>query len=64
MAPKPMIAAVLLLLASCGGGGGGSSSSPTSTVAAPPPISKAEAYRFLNQATFGATETYATTLIG
>lgn len=64
MAPKPMIAAVLLLLASCGGGGGGSSSSPTSTVAAPPPISKAEAYRFLNQATFGATETDATTLIG
>ena len=59
-----MIAAVLLLLASCGGGGGGSSSSPTSTVAAPPPISKAEAYRFLNQATFGATETDATTLIG
>lgn len=64
MAPKPMIAAVMLLLASCGGGGGGSSSSPTSTVAAPPPISKAEAYRFLNQATFGATETDATTLIG
>ena len=64
LAPKPMIAAVLLLLASCGGGGGGSSSSPTSTVAAPPPISKAEAYRFLNQATFGATETDATTLIG
>ena len=64
MAPKPMIAAVLLLLASCGGGGDGSSSSPTSTVAAPPPISKAEAYRFLNQATFGATETDATTLIG
>jgi uncharacterized protein (DUF1800 family) len=64
LAPKPMIAAVLLLLASCGGGGDGSSSSPTSTVAAPPPISKAEAYRFLNQATFGATETDATTLIG
>ena len=64
MAPKPMIAAVLLLLASCGGGGGGSSNSPTSTVAVPPPISKAEAYRFLNQATFGATETDATTLIG
>jgi len=64
MAPKSMIAAVLLLLASCGGGGGGSSSSSASTVAAPSPISKDEAYRFLNQATFGATERDATTLIG
>lgn len=64
MAPKPLLAVLLLLLASCGGGSGGSSSNSTSTVAPPPPISKAEAYRFLNQGTFGATETDANTLIG
>jgi uncharacterized protein (DUF1800 family) len=64
MAPKPLLAVFLLLLASCGGGSGGSSSNSTSTVAPPPPISKAEAYRFLNQGTFGATETDANTLIG
>lgn len=31
---------------------------------APPPITKAEAFQFLNQATFGATETEAERLIG
>ncbi len=48
------------LVAGCGGGGGASSPPPP---APPPPISKIEAYRFLNQATFGATEAEAQRLI-
>ena len=53
-----------VLLASCGGGGGsgaGSSNIPTSTQSTP--VSKTDAYRFLNQSTFGATEAEATRLI-
>lgn len=53
-----------VLLASCGGGGGsgaGSSNTPTSTQSTP--VSKTDAYRFLNQSTFGATEAEATRLI-
>jgi uncharacterized protein (DUF1800 family) len=49
-------------LAGCGGGGsdgGGSTPPPPPT----PAISKAEAYRFLNQATLGATEAEAQRLI-
>jgi uncharacterized protein (DUF1800 family) len=55
MNPKLIsLAAVLLLgLAGCGGGSGGTSEPP------PPPISKAEAFKFLNQASFGATEAEA-----
>jgi uncharacterized protein (DUF1800 family) len=45
----------VLVLAACGGGGGGGSSTPTSP-AGEPPASRAEAARFLNQATFGSTE--------
>ena len=52
--------AVAAALAACGGGG--SSPEPASPPAPPPPpppppstISKTDAYRFLNQATFGAT---------
>jgi hypothetical protein len=51
----------LLLLASCGGGGGGGAGSPP-----PPPvaaINRAEAFRFLTQATFGPTETEADRVI-
>ena len=63
---KFLVLVVTAVLTACGGGGGGSSS--TSVIATPtataPPISKAEAFRFLNQATFGATERDATTLIG
>lgn len=71
--PRPFLrsgvfsALVSLLLVACGGGGsgGGGSSGGTGTTPAPavPSVSKAEAYRFLNQATMGATETEAQRLI-
>ncbi|MFM8846211.1 MAG: DUF1800 family protein [Gammaproteobacteria bacterium] len=62
---KIFVLAVTAVLAACGGGGGGGSSTsvtapPTATA---PPVSKAEAFRFLNQATFGATEPEANRLI-
>lgn len=68
------VAAAAALLTACGGGGsdgnGSGPAPPTATPpsAAPPPptpaaVSKADAYRFLNQATFGATEAEATRLI-
>jgi uncharacterized protein (DUF1800 family) len=58
-------ALMLLVLAACGGGGsGGGSATPAPPVATNPPVSKAEAFRFLNQASFGATEAEATRLIG
>ena len=58
-------AALLSLLAACGGGGGGGSSTPPQAAAPPPaPVGKAEAFRFLNQASFGATEAEANRLIG
>lgn len=64
---RPLVAGVLLLLASCGGGGGGGGSGtaniPTNTVTPAQPVSKVEAYRFLNQTTFGATESEAGRLI-
>ena len=50
------IAGFLVLVAGCGGGAGSSAPPPP---VPPPPISKIEAYRFLNQATFGATEAEA-----
>ena len=57
-------AAAVLVLAACGGGGGGSSGSG----GAPPPRiragPRAEAFRFLNRASFGATESTASALIG
>jgi uncharacterized protein (DUF1800 family) len=57
--------ALLSLLAACGGGGGGGSSTPPQAAAPPPaPVGKAEAFRFLNQASFGATEAEANRLIG
>ncbi len=58
--------ALLGLLSGCGGGGGsssGSGSSSSSSSVAPASITQAEAYRFLNQATFGATETSAQQMI-
>jgi uncharacterized protein (DUF1800 family) len=62
---KIFVLTVTAVLAACGGGGGGGSSTsvtapPTATA---PPVSKAEAFRFLNQATFGATEPEANRLI-
>ena len=56
---------ILLALVACGGGGGdtpitaATGSSPPATVSA---VSSADAYRFLNQATFGATEAGASAL--
>jgi uncharacterized protein (DUF1800 family) len=62
-------------LAACGGGGGGGGNNgggtppatggtpPTTTPPNAPAITKAEAYRFLNQATFGATEAAAQQVI-
>lgn len=52
-------ALALATLAACGGGGGSSLPEPGGgggAPPAPPPISKADAFRFLNQASFGATE--------
>ncbi len=58
------VAALTSFLAACGGGGS-SDSAPPSPPPPPPPVNvtKAEAYRFLNQATFGATEAEASRLI-
>lgn len=57
----PALAALATLLSACGGGGG--SGPPVVNPPPPPSISRAEAYRFLNQATFGATEADAQTVI-
>ena len=57
-----MMAPLLVSLAGCGGGG--SDPAPTPPPPTPPPaITKAEAFQFLNQATFGATETAAQRVI-
>jgi uncharacterized protein (DUF1800 family) len=53
----------MLGLAGCGGGGGGDGSGPPPPPLSPPPLTKAEAYQFLNQASFGATETEAQDVI-
>ncbi len=50
-----------LLLTGCGGGSSGASTPPPPPP--PVPISKAEAFQFLNQATFGATEAEAQRVI-
>jgi uncharacterized protein (DUF1800 family) len=64
-----LAALTLLLLSACGGGGDAVVSPPPAAnpPPAPPPVSsltKDEAFRFLNQATMGATEAEATRLIG
>ena len=67
-ATRALRATLLLLgsaaLAACGGGGG-SGDPPGNNNPPPPPsgISKAEAYRFLDQATFGPTEAEAQRVI-
>jgi uncharacterized protein (DUF1800 family) len=60
-----LMASAVTFLAACGGGGGSDSTGPTPPPPppSPPPVTKAEAFRFLNQATFGATEAEATKLI-
>jgi uncharacterized protein (DUF1800 family) len=62
---RPWITGVLLgFLAACGGGGGGSAAPPQAAAPPPAPVGKADAFRFLNQASFGATEAEATRLMG
>ncbi len=60
--PLSIIASLAFALSACGGGGGGGSSPPDPPPSVPP-ITKAEAFRFLNQATFGATEAEADVVI-
>lgn len=59
-----------MLLAACGGNGGsdpspasGTSPPPAGPPTGPPAVTMAQAYKFLNQATFGATEAEARRLI-
>ena len=53
-----------LLLSACGGGSSAPAPSPNPAPPAPPAqVTKDEAFRFLNQATFGATEAEAARLI-
>jgi uncharacterized protein (DUF1800 family) len=58
---------VFAVLTACGGGGGSGSGTSISlgsgSVPSNPPVSTSEAFRFLNQATFGATEDSARALI-
>ena len=58
-----LLASVLLGIAGCGGGSGGDTGGPPPPPPPPPPITKAEAFQFLNQATFGATEAEAQRII-
>jgi uncharacterized protein (DUF1800 family) len=55
--------ALAAVLAACGGGGGGGSGPPVVQPPAPPAISRADAFRLLNQATFGATEADAQAVV-
>lgn len=52
-----------LTLSACGGGGSSGGTTPPPPPPPPPAITKAEAFQFLNQATFGATEDEAELLI-
>jgi uncharacterized protein (DUF1800 family) len=58
-----LVAGTALVVAACGGGGGSGGAGPVSAAPAAPPITKVEAFRFLNQTTFGATEAEANRLI-
>ena len=50
------VASLVLGVAGCSSGSGNGGGGPPPPPPPPPPITKAEAYQFLNQATFGATE--------
>ncbi len=56
-----LTASLLLGLAGCGGGGGGTTPPPPPPP--PAPLTKVEAFQFLNQGSFGATEAEAATVI-
>ncbi|MGB5257575.1 MAG: DUF1800 domain-containing protein [Woeseiaceae bacterium] len=57
-----IVASLLLALAGCGGGSGGGTPPPPPPPP-PPPVTKAEAFQFLNQGSFGATEAEAERVI-
>ncbi|MBT8067318.1 MAG: DUF1800 domain-containing protein [Gammaproteobacteria bacterium] len=57
-----LLAPLLLGLAGCGGGSAGGATPPPPPPP-PPPVTKAEAYQFLNQSSFGATEAEAERVI-
>ena len=56
-----LLASALFALAGCGGGSSGGNNNPPPPP--PVPITKAQAYQFLNQASFGATEAEAQVVI-
>ena len=58
-----LAATFMLTLSACGGSSGGGSPPPPPPPP-PPPITVAEAFQFLNQSTFGATESEALDVIG
>ncbi len=59
-----LIASLMLGVAGCGGGGGGGGGGgQPPPPPPPPPITTAEAFQFLNQSTFGATEDEAQRVI-
>ncbi|NNC76760.1 MAG: DUF1800 domain-containing protein [Woeseiaceae bacterium] len=58
-----LLISLALTAAGCGGGGGGSAPPGPPPPPPPPPVTKAEAYQFLNQASFGATEAEADAVI-
>ena len=63
-AAASLTALVLALLTACGGGGGSSGDASNQPApASPPPLTQVQAFRLLNQATFGATVQDAETVI-
>jgi uncharacterized protein (DUF1800 family) len=61
---RALTAVALAALVACGGGGGSGDGSSAGAGTPPPvPIAKAEAFRFLNQSTYGATEAEGQRLI-
>ncbi|NOX68482.1 MAG: DUF1800 domain-containing protein [Gammaproteobacteria bacterium] len=62
--PASIALSLLLTLAGCGGSSGnGSSPPPPPPPPSPPPVTTAEAFQFLNQASFGATAEEAQAVI-
>jgi len=55
--------AALLALAGCGGSGAGGEGNQAPPLPQPPPVTATEAFQFLNQASFGATEAEAERVI-
>jgi uncharacterized protein (DUF1800 family) len=58
-----VIATFTLTAAGCGGGSGGTAQPPPPPPPPPPSVTMAEAFQFLNQASFGATEAEAQQVI-